>query len=162
MRFVGRALVWLAFSAGLLLAGFSALGGALLAQALIVRGGSLAAVRLDALGEVFSAVVTQALLPAVLLAFASWLVVARLAPRLEGSRAGLALGLFGCAAAWFPGIAHYSFTVWSPRHAGDYAVTLLLVAGGAALALWLPRLLSPVLGPGCFTATPKRGIVQAR
>ena len=162
MRFVVRALVWLAFSAGLLLAGFSVLSGALLAQALLVRGGSPENVQYEALGALYSLVVTQALWPVLLLAFASWLVVARVAPRLERSRAGLALGLFVCGALWFPLIARLVFTMWTPRHARDYAFTVLLIAGGAALALWLPRVVSPALAPGCFTATPKRGIVQER
>jgi hypothetical protein len=162
MRFALRALVWLAFSAGLLLAGFAVLSGALLAQALLVRGGVPGPVQREALGTVFSGLVTQALLPVLVLAFATWLPLARLAPRLERSRGPLLLGLFACAAAWFPLVGHYSFAMWTPRHAGDYAATLALIAGGAALALWLPRILSAALAPGCFTKTPERGIVPER
>lgn len=157
-----RALVWLGFSAGLLIGGFSLLSGGLLGQAIFARGEAPGEVQLEALAVVFSALVTQALLPTLGLAFASWFALARLAPALERSRTSLALGLFVCTALWFPLVGHYSFAIWTPRNARDYAFTLLLVAGGAALALWLPRAVSPVLAPGCFTSARRRGIVGTR
>jgi hypothetical protein len=155
-----RALVWLGVSTGLLLAGYSALAGLLLLQALISRGEMPGDVQMTALGIVFSAVASESLLPELALTWVTWLALARLVPALERRKSLLALGLFGVGAAWFPVVGHWCFAMWTPTSPSDYAFTLLLVAGGAALALLLPRLVSPALSPGCFTPGPKRGIVN--
>ncbi|HKC49146.1 MAG TPA: hypothetical protein VKF60_00015 [Myxococcota bacterium] len=162
MRSLLRALVWLGASAGLLLVGFALFGTAVLAPSVIARGELPGRIQREALGAVYSALALQALLPELVLTLATWLVVARLAPALDHSRRALALALAAVGALWFPAVGHYLFTAWSPTGPGAYLITLLLVAGGAALALWVPRLASPALAPGCFTATPKRGIVDAR
>jgi hypothetical protein len=163
MLSVLRALVWLTVSAGLLLAGFAALAVSLVAVSVIERGGELPGLlQRQALGVVFSAIATQALLPELALTFASWLVVARVAPRLERSGRALAVALPVVGALWFPLVGQYLFTIWSPTQPRDYVATLGLVAGGASLALLLPRRLSSALAPGCFTAPPRRGMVEVR
>jgi hypothetical protein len=157
-----RALVWLAFSAGLLLAGFAAFGTLMLVPSLLARGGELpGAVQRQALGLVFSAISTQALLPELGLTFATWLAVARLSPALERSGRWMAVALPAVAALWFPLVGAVLFTVWSPTGPGTYAATLVLVAGAASLALLLPRWVSRAFAPGCFAAPPRRGIVAA-
>ena len=156
-----RAGVWLAVSTGLLLAGFAVFAAAVLAPSVIARGELPGDIQQQALGAVYSALVTQALLPQLLLTGVTWLAVARVIPALDRSRLALASALFAVAALWFPLVGHYSFTAWSPTGPRDYAFTLLLVAGGAALALFLPRVVSPALRPGSFTAGPKRSIVAA-
>jgi len=157
-----RALVWLAASAGLLLAGFAVFGVALLAPSVIARGELPGDVQREALGAVFSGIATQALLPELALTAATWLVVARVAPRLERSGRALAVALPAVAALWFPIVGRYLFEMWRPAGPGTYAATLALVAGGASLALLLPRALSVALAPGCFAAPLRRGIVEAR
>jgi len=161
MRVWLRALVWLVVAAGLLLAGFAVFGAAVLAPGVIQRGELPGPVQREALATVYSVLPMQALVPELALVFASWLVVARLAPALDRSRGTLALGLFAVGALWFPTVGHFSFKVWTPTKPADYVNTLLLVAGGAAGALWLARVVSPVLAPGCFTPRAKRGIVDA-
>jgi hypothetical protein len=162
MLAVARALVWLGVSAGLLLVGFALFGSAALAPSVIPRGELPGPVQREALGAVYSTLAVQALLPELALTGVTWLVLARLVPRLERSRRALLLGLLAVGALWFPAVGHYSFTAWSPPGPLAYAVTLLLVAGGASLALWVPRVLSPALVPGCFTVGTKRGIVGSR
>lgn len=157
-----RALVWLAVSAGLLLAGFAVFGTALLAPTVIARGELPGDVQREALAAVFSGIATQALLPELALTGVTWLVVARIAPRFERSGLELAVALPAVAALWFPIVGRYLFVIWSPAGPGSYAATLALVAGGASLALLLPRALSAALAPGCFAAPPRRGIVEAR
>lgn len=156
-----RALVWLAASAGLLLAGFAAFAGALLAPSVIAGPELPGEVQRDALGALYSALAAQALLPELALVLVTWLVVARLAPALDRSRLTLALALPAIGALWFPAVGHYCFAMWSPTGPRDYVLTLLLVAGGASLALLIPRFVSAALAPGCFAATPKRGIVAS-
>jgi hypothetical protein len=156
-----RAGVWLAVSTGVLLAGFAAFATAALVPSVIARGELPGDLQQQALGAVYSALVTQALLPELLLTGVTWLGVARVIPALDRSRLALAIALFAVGALWFPAVGHYSFTAWSPTRPSDYAFTLLLVAGGVALALFLPRLASPALAPGSFTPGPKRGIVAA-
>ncbi|HTO55231.1 MAG TPA: hypothetical protein VMR50_17745 [Myxococcota bacterium] len=160
MRFFLRALVWLAASAGLLLAGFFALAVVLLVPSFVSRGGVPGDVQRDSLGLVYSAIAMQALLPELCAVFVTWLALARVAPGLERSGRSLALGLPLVAAAWFPAVGHYLFTVWSPTGPGTYAMTLFLVGGGAALALLVPRASSPHLAPGCFAPEPDRDMVN--
>jgi len=160
MRYLWRALIWLAASAGLLLAGFAVFAALILVPSVISRGGELPGpVQRDALGLVYSAIATQALLPELLLAFASWLALARIVPALELSGRALAIALPLVAAAWFPLVGRYLFHIWAPGGLRDYAQTLLLVAGGASLALLVPRALSDALGPGSFAPQADHGIV---
>jgi len=161
MRVWLRALVWLVVAAGLLLAGFAVFGAAVLAPGVMARGELPGPVQREALATVYEVLSLQALVPELLLVFATWLVVARFAPALDRSRWALLLGLFGVGALWFPTVGHFSFEVWTPTKPADYVNTLLLVAGGAAGALWLARVVSPALAPGCFTSRAKSGMVDA-
>jgi hypothetical protein len=160
MRFAARALVWLGTSAGLLLAGFAVFAGLVLIPSVASRGELPGQLQREALGLVFSTIAIQALLPELALAFATWLVLARAVPALELSGRAIAIGLPVVAAAWFPVVGHCWFHVWSPTSPRDYAMTLLLVGGGAALALLVPRALSAALAPGCFAPPGDRGIVS--
>jgi hypothetical protein len=158
-----RALVWLAVSAGVLLVGFAVVASALLAPSVIARGEFPGPVQREALGALYSALATKALLPELALTFSTWIFVAWLAPALDRARRIQAFGLFAVGALWFPALDRYLFSeIWSAGGLGNYLVTLFLVAGGAALALLIPRLVSPALAPGCFAAPPKRGMVEAR
>ena len=159
VRWTLRALLWLAASAGLLLAGFALLGGAVVAWSLIQRGTFPSQVRWDALGILYQTIAVQALLPELGLAFASWLPIAYLWPALERSRRGLAIGLAAVAALWFPLVGERFFTAWHSTGPGTYAASWGLVAGGAAAALWLARVRLPALAPGCFAAGASRDIV---
>lgn len=161
VRYALRALLWLGASAGLLLAGFALVGGALLGWSLIQRGSTPDPVGWAALGIVYQTIALQALLPELGLALASWLPVAFLWGAPERSRWGLALGLALVAGAWFPYVGARFFVVWQSTGPGTYAATWALVAGGAAAALWLARVALPALAPGCFAAGGSRDIVVA-
>lgn len=159
IRFSVRALLWLAASAGLLLAGFALVGGAVLALSLAQRGTWPEPAAREALGIVYRTIAVQALLPQLALCLASWLALARLWPRPERSRLGLALGLAALSALWFPFVGERFFTVWQSTGPGSYAATLGLVGGGAAAALFLARVALPALTPGCFAGGGSRDIV---
>lgn len=154
-----RALLWLAAAAGLLLAGFAVFGSALLGVSLLQRGTFPDPVGRQALGLVYQTIALQALLPQLALAWLSWLPFAAVWPELDRSRLGLAVGLALVAAAWFPFVGRYFFTIWQSSGPATYAATLGLVAGGAAAALWLARVAFPALAPGCFAAGGSRDIV---
>ncbi|MFI5315558.1 MAG: hypothetical protein ACHQ6T_07645 [Myxococcota bacterium] len=157
-----RALVWLAVSSGILLAGFALLAAALLVPSVLAHGALPGPLQRDALGLVYSSIARQALLPELALTLVTWLALARIAPALERSWRFLALALPAVALLWFPFVGSHLFAIWSPGGARDYAATMVAVSGGAALALLLPRWLSSALAPGCFAAPPKRGIVAPR
>ena len=159
VRWTLRALLWLAVSAGLLLAGFALLAGVLVGSSLIQRGTFPSEVRWDALGVLYQTIAVQALLPELGFALASWLPIAYLWPAPERSRLGLAVGLTAVAALWFPLVGERFFTVWRATGPGTYAATWGLVAGGAAASLWLARVGLPALAPGCFAAGASRDIV---
>lgn len=161
LRELLRAGVWLVFSTGLLLAGFAAFGATALVPSVMARGTLPGDLQQQALGALYSALVTQALLPQLLLSGVTCLAVWRVIPALDASRLAHAAALSSAAALWFPVVGHYSFTAWSPTGPRDYLLTLLLVGGGAALALLVPRIVSPALGPGRFTRASKRGMVAA-
>jgi hypothetical protein len=154
-----RALLWLAASAGLLLVGFALFGAAVLIPSLVARGALPSGRGWSNLGQFYEAIAVQALLPELGFALGSWLLLAWLWPRPERSRAGLALGLLAVAALWFPFVGEYFFTIWESTGPATYAATLLLVAGGAAAALWIARIALPALAPGCFAAQASRDTV---
>lgn len=155
-----RALLWLLASAGVLLAGWAVFGGALLGLSLLQRGTTPGPVGWEALGVVYRTIAVQALLPELGFTVASWLALAWVWRAAERSRLGLALGLTGVAALWFPFVGERYFTVWQSTGPGTYAATWALVAGGAAAAAWLARLAFPALEPGCFAAPGSRDIVE--
>ncbi|HTO54198.1 MAG TPA: hypothetical protein VMR50_12480 [Myxococcota bacterium] len=160
MLWLARALLWLVISAGLLLAGFTVLAAVLLVPGVIAHGGPPAQLQREALGTLYSGLVVQALLPELALSAVLWLIATGAFPILDRSWPALWGGTFVLAAAAFPPVGHYMFAMWQPTRPRDYAVTLLLLAGAATAALLIPRAISPVLGPGCFTNTAKRGIVR--
>jgi hypothetical protein len=160
MRGSLRALVWLGFACGLLLAGFAVFWAAVLAPVAIVRRELPGPVLREVLAGLYSLLLLQALLPELLLTFATWLVVARVAPAFDRSRGALALGLLAVGALWFPMVGHYWFRDWSPTVPSDYVFALLFVTGAPVAALWIPRVASPVLAPGCFEAGARRGRVD--
>ena len=156
-----RALLWLAASLGLLLAGFALFGALVLIPTLVTRGALPTDRGWSNLGEFYQVIAVQALLPELGFAWASWLALAWVWPRPERSRAGLALGLAGVAALWFPFVGEHYFTAWQSAGPATYAATWFLVAGAAAGALWLARVALPALAPGCFAAPASRDIVVA-
>ena len=148
--YIGRSLAWLAASSALLVGGFLLLGGGLVARAMIqadAEPGALQAVLWRALAE---RIVLEALLPHLLLTFAGWLLLVRLAPSLERSWRGLLGGLPLLAVLSFPVVGELSFRLWTPTSAADYANTLVLMSGGVSLALLLPRRVIRRLQPGSF------------
>ncbi|HXK23696.1 MAG TPA: hypothetical protein VMS55_13575 [Myxococcota bacterium] len=155
-----RALLWLAASGGLLLAGFALFGAVLLGLSLLQRGTAPGPVGWEALGLVYQTIAVQALLPELGFTLASWLALAFVWPAPERSLLGLGLGLAGVAALWFPLVGERFFTVWQSAGPATYAATAALVAGGAAAAAWLARVALPALPPGCFAARGSRDIVE--
>jgi hypothetical protein len=147
--FVLRALAWAGASAALLSGGFYALGATLVAIAIHRAGTSPGAVQLAGLHALFLAVLRQALLPHWLLTLVTWLVLARLVPRLEGAWRFLGPALAVIAALWFPVVGFVLFRAWKPRGPADIANTWLLMSGAVAAALLLPRLLR-FLAPGAL------------
>lgn len=112
---------------------------------------SLDQVRRGVWWSLYAAVVSQALLPHLLLSLLAWLAIARHFPFLERSWPSLLTGMTVTAVSCFPVIGALSFTVWTPTSARDYLATLVLIAGGTVAALALPRWLFRFLGPGAFT-----------
>jgi hypothetical protein len=159
MSFWLRALLWLSLAAFALLAGFALFALALFAPGLWARGALPGDVQRQTLFSLYEVIALQALLPVLGLALASWLVLARVTPRLERSRGLLALGLTAAALVWFPPIGHFSFVAWTPTQPRDYFQTWALVSGGAALALFAPRALLRSLGPGTFSPRTDSGKV---
>jgi len=154
-----RALFWLLASAGVLLAGWAAFGGVFLGLSLLQRGTLPDPVGWQVLGIVYRTIAVQALLPELGFTVASWLALAWVWRTAERSPRGLALGLAGVAALWFPFVGERYFTVWESTGPGTYVATWALVAGGAAAAAWVARLALPALRPGCFAAPASRDIV---
>jgi hypothetical protein len=153
--FALRALAWAGASAALLGGGFYAVGVSLVAIASQRAGTSPGAVQLAGLHALFFAVLRQALLPHWLLTLLSWLVLARVVPRLESAWRFLGPSLAAVAALWFPAVGFLLFRAWKPRGAADIAITWLLMTGAVALALLLPRLLQ-FLAPGALARPPRR------
>jgi hypothetical protein len=162
MLWLARALLWLVTSAGLLLAGFTVFAVVALAPLVIAHGGLPSQLQREALGSIYSGLVLQALLPELALTAVLWLIATGAFPNLDRSWRALWGGTFLLAAAAFPPVGHYVFAMWQPTRPRDYAFTWLLLAAAATAALLIPRAISPVLGPGCFTGTAKRGMVRER
>jgi len=160
VSFLLRTLAW-ALASGLLLAGgLYAVGAALVVVGNARAGTSLGDVQLAALHAVFLAVLWEALFPHWLLSLASWLVLARLMPRLEGAWRFLGPCVAGVAALWFPVVGFLSFRAWTPTSAADVANTWLLMTAGTAAALLLPRRLLPPLAPGAFARPQRRSTLK--
>jgi len=153
--FVLRTLAWGGASAALLTGGFYALGATLVAIASHRAGTPPEAVQVAGLHALFFAVLRQALLPHWLLTLLSWLVLARIVPRVEGAWRFLGPCLATVAALCFPAVGFVLFRAWKPRGAVDIASTWLLMTGAVSAALLLPRLL-PFLAPGALAGPPKR------
>ena len=148
--YVGRSLAWLAASSALLLAGFLLLGGGLVALHVTRAGGELSSLQVAVWRVLAERIVLEALLPQLLATLASWLLAVRLAPSLDRSWRGLFVGLPVLAVLWFPLVGEFSFHLWTPTRAADYANTLVLMSGGVSLALLLPRRVIRRLRPGSF------------
>jgi hypothetical protein len=153
--FVRRALAWALASAALLAGGLYAVGATFVAIASHRTGSAPGEVQLAGLHAVFFAVLRQALLPHWLFTLVTWLVLARLVPRLEGTWRFLGPSLAGIAALWFPAVGFVLFRAWKPTSAADVANTWLLMTASVALALLLPRLVLHPLAPGAL-ARPRR------
>ena len=145
-----RILAWAAAATLALCIGFALMGMGLIALEATRSEVSLDQLRLGVWRSLYAIIVSQALLPHLLLSLVAWLVIARRLPSLEQSWLSLLPGMTATAALCFPVIGSLSFTVWTPTSAGDYVATLLLMTGGASAALALPRRLFRFLAPGAF------------
>jgi hypothetical protein len=145
-----RVLVWAVGSAVTLCIGFALVGLGLIAIEMNRSEVSFDQLRLSVWRALYVAIVSQALLPHLLLSLLAWLGVARRFPSLERSWLALLPSLVLTAALCFPVIGWLTFTAWTPTSARDYVATLLLMAGGTAAALALPRRLLRFLAPGVF------------
>jgi len=151
-----RALAWAGASAALLAGGFYAVGAALVAVASHHAGTSPGEIQIAGLHALFFAVLREALLPHWLLTLATWLVLARLVPRLEGAWRSLGPSLAAVAALWFPAVGIVFFRAWKPTSAADVANTWLLMTASVAAALLLPRLVLHPLAPGALARPMRR------
>jgi hypothetical protein len=153
-----RAVVWAVGSAATLCIGFALVGAGLIAIEMHRAEVSFDQLRVSVWRALYVAIVSQALLPHLLLSLLAWLGVARCFPSLERSWIALLPSLVLTAALCFPVIGGLTFTAWTPTSSRDYVATLLLMAGGTAAALALPRRLLRFLAPGVF-ACPHGGQV---
>jgi hypothetical protein len=153
MTRIWRALAWAAVAVAILLGGLFALGfGLVTLRPGAGAPGSGGEVQRAALTALVETVAREALLPHVALTLVGWLVLARVAPRVDASRSALAASLPACALLVFPVVGAFTFEAWSPHGATDVLGTAALLSGGVALGLWLARLV-PGLGPGVFGAS---------
>jgi len=149
-----RALAWGCVSAAILLGGLYALGvGFVTLRVHSAAAGAGGGIQSAALYALIAMVAREALLPHAALALASWLVLARFAPRVDASWWALAASLPACALLTFPIVGAFTFRGWSPTGAGDVVATAALLSGSVAAALWLGRRSVPALRPGAFGAT---------
>ncbi|HBZ69951.1 MAG TPA: hypothetical protein DEP35_09530 [Deltaproteobacteria bacterium] len=151
--FLLRALAWAGVSAALLVGGLYALGALLIAIGNHRAGTSLGPMQIAALHAIFLAIVLEALFPHWILTVLTWLALVRFAPRLDRAWRSLVPGLAAVAALWFPVVGFLLYRVWKlwkPAGPADVAKTWLLMTGGVAAALLLPRRLAPPLAPGSF------------
>lgn len=145
-----RILGWALAAAIALCIGFALLGGGRIALDAMRSGISPGRVRIGFLWSLYAAIVSQALLPHLLLSLLAWLALARSFPALERTWRSLSTGITVTAAVCFPVIGSFSFTAWTPTSARDYLATLLLMTGGTSAALLLPRRLLRPLAPGAL------------
>lgn len=157
-----RILAWAVGSTLALCIGFALVGIGLLALEAARAEVAFDQVRLGVWRSVYSIIVSQALLPHLLLSLVAWLGVARLFPSLERSWRSLVPGMIATAAICFPAIGSLTFTVWTPTSAYDYVATLCLVVGGTSAALALPRWLFRFLTPGAFAPQQEASSQAAR
>jgi hypothetical protein len=148
-----RALAWACAGAGVLVGGAFALGLGLVGLRL-ASGATAASPGLQqaALRALVGTVAREALLPHAALTLVGWLVLARLAPRVDASWRALAGSLLACAVLAFPVVGLFTFEAWSPTGPADVVGTASLLSGSVALALWLGRRAVPGLRPGSFAA----------
>jgi hypothetical protein len=149
---VSRILGWALAAAIALCIGFAMLGSGWIALEAIRSEIGLGQVRIAVLWSFYAAIVSQALLPHLLLSLLVWLAVARCLPAVERSWRSLSTGIAVTAAVCFPVIGSFCFTAWTPTSARDYLATLLLMTGGTSVALLLPRRLLRSLAPGALMA----------
>ena len=154
--FLLRALAWAGVSASLLAGGFYAAGVAFVAIGSHRAGTSPGEVQIAGLHALFFAVLREALLPHWLLTLATWLVLARLLPRLEGAWCFLGPSLLAVAALWFPAVGFGLFRAWKPTSALDVANTWLLMTAAIAVSLLLPRVVLRSLAPGALARPMRR------
>lgn len=159
---ISRILGWALAAAVALCIGFALLGIGWIALQAMRSGVSLEQVRRGLWWSFYTAIVSQALLPHLLLSLLAWLAVARCFPSLERSWRALSAGITVTAAVCFPVIGSFSFTIWNPASARDYLATLLLVTGGTSAALVLPRCLFRSLTLGALIASRGTSSGQAR
>jgi hypothetical protein len=154
--FLLRALAWAGVSASLLAGGFYAVGAVLVAIGSHRAEASLGEVQIAGLHALFFAVLREALLPHWLLTLATWLVLARLLPRLEGAWRFLGPSLFAVAALWFPAVGFGLFSAWKPASTLDVANTWLLMTAAIGVSLLLPRVVLRSLAPGALARPMRR------
>jgi len=160
LGFFLRVLAWAGASAALLAGGFYAVGAGLVAFASHRAATTPGDVQIQALHALYFAVLREALLPHWLLTLATWLVLARLVPRLEGGWRSLGPCLAAVAALWFPAVGFVLFTAWKPGRPLDVANTWLVMSGSVAAALLLPRLVLPPLAPGALARPLRRSTLR--
>jgi hypothetical protein len=146
-----RAIAWAGAGALLLLGGLHALARGVVSLRLDAGDG----VRSAALNALVSMVAREALLPHAAFALAAWLLLSRVAPRVDASWSALAASLVACALATFPLVGFFTFHGWSPRGPLDVLGTAALLSASVGAALWLARRLVPGLRPGAFGARPR-------
>lgn len=113
-------------------------------------GAALVPLRRGLWWSFYTVVVSQALLPHLLLSLLAWLAISRRLPTLERSWLSLWTGITATAAACFPVIGALGFTAWTPTSVRDYLATLALMTVGTSVALALPRWLFRSLAPGAL------------
>jgi len=150
-----RILAWAVAAAITLCIGSALVGVGWIALEAVRSQVSLDQVRRGVWWSFYTAIVSQALLPHLVLSLMAWLAIARRFPTLERSWLSLLTGIMVTAAGCFPVVGSLSFTAWTPTSARDYLATLSLMTGGTSAALLLPRWLFRFLAPGALT--PLRG-----
>ena len=148
-----RGLAWLVCATAVLFVGFALLALAL--GGVLALGGNveLTASHALTLRLLVGGILLDALTPHLWVSGLTWLLAVRAAPSLERGWPRICLGSATVCAAWFPVIGAFRFQIWSPQTAMDYVNTLLLMSGGVALALLLPRRLVAAWGPGGLAAS---------
>ena len=142
--------------------GFALVGVGLIAIERARSEASLDPLRRGVWGSLYTTVVSQALLPHLLVSAGVWLAIAWRFPSAERSWLSLLTGLTVTAAGCFPLIGSLSFTAWTPTSARDYVATLCLMTGGTTAALAFPRWLFRSLAPGALVPSAGASSEPAR